>query len=240
MTELYRSLLSRSRFCSPRPWTSRGLSFIGWQSWCWIWSGSNSLMAVLLLLGACATAPPPRNVSNACAIFSEYSEWYPAAKAASRRWEVPLPVLLAIIHQESTFRSDARPPPRTWYFGFIPGPRPSSAYGYSQALDGTWSDYIAATGNAHADRDEFHDAVDFVGWYVHQTAKRNGIAKHDAYHQYLAYHEGQGGFARGSYRKKSWLMQRARQVSQQAERYRIQLARCETQLAASSSPWRAF
>jgi hypothetical protein len=148
--------------------------------------------------------------------------------------------LLAIIHQESTFRSDARPPPRTWYLGFIPGPRPSSAYGYSQALDGTWGDYITATRNHNANRDDFSDAVDFVGWYVHQTARRNRVAKHDAYHQYLAYHEGHGGFARGSYRKKPWLMKRAREADQLAKRYRAQLARCETQLATSSSRWWAF
>ncbi|MCP5158232.1 MAG: transglycosylase SLT domain-containing protein [Gammaproteobacteria bacterium] len=182
--------------------------------------------------------PPPRNVNNACAIFAEYGDWYLDAKTASRRWGVPLPVLLAIIHQESAFRSDARPPPRTWYFGFIPGPRPTSAYGYSQALDGTWDDYIAATGNHDADRDQFDAAVDFVGWYVHQTAKYNHVAKYDAYRQYLAYHEGRGGFSKGSHRKKPWLIKRARQVSQQANRYRAQLARCESQLAIQpSSGW---
>lgn len=60
----------------------------------------------------------------------------------------------------------------------------------------------------------------------------NRIAKHDAYSQYLAYHEGQGGFAKGSYRQKPWLMQRARQVRQQADRYRAQLNRCGSRLAA--------
>jgi len=142
---------------------------------------------------------------------------------------VPLPVLLAIIYQESAFQADAQPP-RIWYLGFIPGPRPSSAYGYSQALDGTWDRYIAATDNRDADRDEFDDAVDFIGWYINETSKRNRIAKNDAYNQYLAYHEGQGGFAKGSYRKKPWLMKRARQVRQQANRYRAQLSRCESRL----------
>lgn len=240
MIEPYRSFLSRSSFYSPRLLANRGLSFLGWRSWCWVWSGSSSLLAVLLLLGACASVPPPRNAGNACAIFAEYDDWYPDAKAASQRWGVPLPVLLAIIHQESTFRSDARPPPRTWYLGFIPGPRPSSAYGYSQALDGTWSDYMMATGNHNAGRDQFDDAVDFVGWYVHQTAVRNRVAKHDTYRQYLAYHEGHGGFSRGSYRKKTWLIKRARQASWLADRYRAQLAHCEPQLAAQPAGWRLF
>ena len=218
--------LSNGHFYPRHQLASRGLSLNGRESCCvWCWTGG--LLIMLLLLAACATAPPG-NVSNACAIFAEYDDWYPDAQAASRRWGVPLPVLLAIIHQESAFRSDAQPP-RTWYLGFIPGPRPSSAYGYSQALDGTWDRYIAATGNHGADRDDFDDAVDFIGWYVNETAKRNRIAKSDAYRQYLAYHEGQEGFAKGSYRKKPWLMERAKQVSRQAERYGAQLARCKPQ-----------
>jgi hypothetical protein len=223
--------LSNGHFYLRHQLASRGLPLVGLESCCvWCWTGG--LLIALLLLAACATAPP-RNVSNACAIFAEYDDWYPDAQAASRRWGVPLPVLLAIIHQESAFRSDAQPP-RTWYLGFIPGPRPSSAYGYSQALDGTWDRYIAATGNHGADRDDFDDAVDFIGWYVNETAKRNRIAKSDAYHQYLAYHEGHGGFAKGSYRKKPWLMERAKQVRRQADRYSAQLARCKPQSIARS------
>ena len=146
---------------------------------------------------------------------------------------MPLPVLLAIIHQESAFRADARPQ-RTWYLGFVPGPRPSSAFGYSQALVGTWERYVAATGKRGADRDEFADAVDFIGWYVDETAQTNRIAKSDAYNQYLAYHEGQGGFAKGTHLKKAWLLERARRVRQQADRYRAQLARCEPQMETLS------
>jgi hypothetical protein len=201
--------------------------------WPWL---AGLLSGGLLLLASCATAPP-RNVNDACAIFAEYDDWLPGAKAASQRWGVPLPVLLAIIYHESAFRSDAQPP-RRWILGFIPGPRPSTAYGYSQALDDTWERYIAATGNRGANRDDFGDAVDFVGWYVDETTRRNRIAKSDAYHQYLAYHEGQGGFARGTYRQKPWLMQRARQVRQQADRYQAQLNRCESRLAAEAPGWR--
>ncbi|MDG4554716.1 MAG: hypothetical protein P9E24_10810 [Candidatus Competibacter sp.] len=196
------------------------------------WGGSLAVLGsvLLLLVASCATAPP-RDIDNACALFEQYESWSADADAASQRWGVPLPVLLAIVHQESAFRADARPP-RAWYLGFIPGPRPSSAYGYSQALDGTWDDYIAATGKHDADRDRFGDAVDFIGWYVSETAHRHGVAKHDSYHQYLAYHEGQGGFAKRGYRNKPWLMERARQVSQQAARYHAQLARCEPRLVA--------
>ena len=185
---------------------------------------------LLLLLVSCTTAPP-RNVNDACAIFAEYDDWYPDAKAASQRWKVPIPVLLAIIHQESAFQADAQPP-RRWHLGFIPGARPSSAYGYSQALDGTWDRYIATTGKPGADRDDFADAVDFIGWYVNETTRINGVARSDAYNQYLAYHEGQGGFAKGTYRNKPWLLELARKVSRQAARYGSQLARCPPQRVA--------
>ena len=216
------------RHGSPWPGGWRRLNFaLAWnRHWPWL----IGLVSGGLLLASCATAPP-RNINDACAIFAEYGDWLPEARAASRRWNVPLPVLLAIMRQESAFQADAQPP-RRWYLGFIPGPRPSSAYGYSQALDGTWERYVATTGNRGADRDEFGDAVDFIGWYVNETAQRNHIAKSDAYNQYLAYHEGQEGFARGTYRQKPWLMQRARQVRQQAVRYRAQLNRCESRLAA--------
>ena len=223
-----------------QPHPRRGYEFLwpaGWRrpdlarAWNRHWPRLIGLLSGgLLLVASCATAPP-RNVEDACAIFAEYGDWLPDARAASRRWGVPLPVLLAIMHQESAFQSDAQPP-RRWYLGFIPGPRPSSAYGYSQALDGTWEHYIAATGNRGADRDEFGDAVDFIGWYVNETAQRNRIARSDAYNQYLAYHEGQEGFAKGTYQQKPWLVQRARQVRRQADRYRAQLNRCEPRLAA--------
>ena len=42
-------------------------------------------------------------------------------------------------------------------------------------------------------------------WYNDQSHRRNHIFKTDAHHLYLAYHEGHGGYARGSYRGKSGL-----------------------------------
>ncbi len=197
-----------------------------------------SLVFGLLMLAACSTAPP-RNINNACAIFSEYDDWFDHASQASRRWDVPVPVLMAIIRQESSFQADAQPP-RSRILWIIPGPRPSSAYGYSQALDGTWDWYRQATGNHGADRDDFEDAVDFVGWYVHENWRRNGVSKNDAYRQYLAYHEGHGGYARGTYRQKPWLLKTARRVSQQADRYRAQLAQCQSQLADRGGLWNLF
>ena len=179
-----------------------------------------------MFFDGCATTPPPRSISNVCEIFRENPKWYRSARRSYERWDVPVPVLMAIIHQESRFRADARPPRRSclWIF---PGPRPSSAYGYTQAGNETWKEYRNSTGNTGADRDNFEDAVDFVGWYCHLSYLRCSISKNDAYHLYLAYHEGHGGFSRKTYRKKAWLVQVARKVESTAQAYKGQLASCE-------------
>jgi len=186
------------------------------------------VLVVLALLAACATAPP-RDPDNLCAIFRDKGGWYDDAADASKRWGSPVPVLMAIMHQESRFVARAKPP-RKKIFGFIPGPRPSDSYGYSQALKSTWRAYERSAGNYGADRDDFGDAIDFIGWYNHQSRRRNGIRADDAYRLYLAYHEGHGGFARGSFRSKDWLLAVARKVERRAGLYGGQLAACEEEL----------
>jgi len=133
---------------------------------------------------------------------------------------------MAIMHQESKYNAEARPPRTTCLFVF-PGPRPSSAYGYAQALDETWESYIRATDNWGADRNDFSDAIDFIGWYCNQSRVRCGIARNDAYNMYLAYHEGQGGYQRKTYARKAWLKKVARKVQTKSNRYSGQLAACE-------------
>jgi hypothetical protein len=53
------------------------------------------------------------------------------------------------------------------------------------------------------------------------------VSKDDAYHLYLAYHEGHGGFSRKTYQKKAWLVRVARKVDSRSQKYRGQLASCE-------------
>jgi hypothetical protein len=189
-----------------------------------------SLLAVLLvvMLAGC-TASQPRNVNNVCAIFEEKSGWYDDAADARDEWGSPIPTMMAIMHQESRFKAKAKPP-RKKIFGFIPGPRPSNAYGYSQALDSTWRAYKHSAGRYGADRDDFADAIDFIGWYNDQSKRRSGIAKNDTYSLYLAYHEGHGGYNRGTYKNKKWLTDVARKVDQRAASFQQQLARCEDSL----------
>ncbi len=176
----------------------------------------------------CATAPP-KNVENICSIFKEKKSWYKAAKKSEERWGTPKHVQMSIIRQESSFKFDAKPP-RGKLLGFIPWKRPSDAYGYAQALDSTWDWYKDETGRWFADRDDFDDAIDFVGWYTHVSNKTVGISKWDPYNQYLAYHEGQNGWKRGTYKRKDWLKQTARTVDHRAREWGAQLQRCEDDL----------
>jgi hypothetical protein len=132
---------------------------------------------------------------------------------------------MATVRKESGFKSNARPP-RKYYLGFIPGKRASSAYGYSQALDGTWTQYKTESGNWGARRNKFSDAVDFVGWYHSQTAEKFGVAKNDAFNLYLAYYSGWGGYGRGSWRSNASLQKYARDTEAMAQRYQAQLQSC--------------
>ncbi len=184
-----------------------------------------ALAGVAAALAACASSPP-ENPDNICAIFKEKRSWYRASRDAQYKWGTPKSLQLAIIRQESAFDADAKPSRRRFLFVF-PGKRRSSARGYPQAIEQTWETYIRATGNRGADRDSFRDAADFVAWYAQETSSRNGVARNDAYRQYLAYHEGWGGFARGSYRGKPTLQAAARRVASTASRYESQLRGCE-------------
>jgi len=188
------------------------------------------------VLFGCATPNPPRNPDNLCEIFREHDDWYEDAADSRERWGIPIPVMMAILHQESKYIHDAKPP-RTTCLWFFPGPRPSSAYGYAQVLDGTWEEYQESTGNSWADRDDFGDAIDFVGWYCALSVKKCGISRNNARNLYLAYHEGRGGFNRKTYAKKAWLLKVAGRVQERAVRYRGQLAACEDEFRGGFCLW---
>lgn len=187
-----------------------------------------ALLTLSVVLTGCTTSPPS-TTNNLCTIFREKDDWYHDAADARKEWGSPIGVMMAIIKQESAFKAKAKPPRKT-ILGFIPGPRRSSAYGYSQAKKTTWNAYKRSAGRYGADRDDFADAIDFVGWYNKQSARRSGIALDDPYRLYLAYHEGHGGFNRATYREKPWLQRVARRVQTNANRFETQLRACEKEL----------
>ncbi len=169
----------------------------------------------------------PKNTLNVCNIFSEKYLWYKFAKKTERKWGAPIELQMAIIKKESGFDWLAKPE-RTKIFKIIPWKRPSSSFGYSQAVIGTWDMYKKSTGNTLASRVLFKDSSDFIGWYVNQTYKRLKISKKNYFRQYLAYHEGWKNYKH--YNKKSNVVGYAKQVSIQAKKYRSQLNRCKKKL----------
>ncbi|WP_299672111.1 lytic transglycosylase [uncultured Roseobacter sp.] len=184
-------------------------------------------LALVVLVASCGggQGTAPRHLDDACRIADERPEYIKAFQRTERKWGVPVHVQMATMHQESKFISNARTPYR-YALGVIPMGRVSSAYGYAQALDGTWDDYKRATGKRFARRDRIRDASDFMGWYMVTSRSKNGIPLHDARNQYLAYHEGHAGYARGSYNRKSWLLNVANKVDARADVYQAQLATC--------------
>lgn len=184
----------------------------------------------LFLQAICAcTTSPPTKTNNLCDIFYEKDDWYEATKKSYDKWRIPIGTQMAIMHQESGFVADAKPPIR-WILGFIPWFRPSSAYGYAQAVDGTWDRYVKEAGSWFSDRDDFEDAADFIGWYGDASYRKNGIPKNRPYLLYLAYHEGHRGYSRKTYKAKPWLASIAKKVANRAKRYQKQLARCQNDL----------
>jgi len=190
------------------------------------------MLTILMLPGAlllsCSNSPP-QNIRNSCDIFTEKDDWYGSAQDSYEKWGVPIHVQLAIIYQESRFVHDAKPP-RTKLLWVIPWTRMSSAYGYGQIKDGTWDWYRKSTGNRWADRDDFEDVVDFIGWYGSVSHSKLGISKWDAFNQYLAYHEGHGGYKRKTFNNKQWLIKVAKKVDARSKEYSAQLKRCEDSL----------
>lgn len=192
------------------------------------------LIVFSFLLISCVSRPP-RDVNNICRIFHQYPKWYRDARDVERRWRVPVAVQMAIIHQESKFDGKARPE-RTRLLWIIPWKRPSTAYGYTQALRTTWVQYkrSAGGGGLWASRDDFSDAVDFVGWYANQANRRASIPRTDAYRLYLAYHEGIGGYERKTYLRKPWLIHVAQKVKARSQIFQAQLNQCKKTLPSRS------
>ena len=175
----------------------------------------------------CASKPPQQQ-ENICTIFKEKSSWYRLANRSEEKWGAPIHVQMSILRQESAFQNRAKPE-RTKLLGIVPWKRKTSAFGYTQAVDGTWDWYKKETKNPLASRVNFADAVDFTGWYINKTNKINGIKKTDAYNQYLAYHEGHGGYKSKSYKDKDWLVATATKVNSRAKKYQQQLNQCRSQ-----------
>ena len=180
---------------------------------------------VAVLAAGCASAPP-KDQADICAVFEQEPDWYDHARKSAKKWGTPIHVQMSFVRHESSYRSRAKPPRRKLWF--IPLGRPSSAKGYAQAQDPVWGEYQEERGRLFRTRSDMGDALDFIGWYNHKTWKELGISRSDARNLYLAYHEGRGGYRRGTWKRKPGVQRTAARVAETAARYEAQLARCES------------
>jgi len=183
---------------------------------------------IFLFIISCTTIEPYMS-ADSCILFNEKKNWYKATKKSYDKWGAPISLQLAIVRQESSFKQFAKPK-RKKILGIIPGSRPSTAFGYAQVTNPTWDWYKSRVGNKNASRANFYDIADFIGWYIEESYKTLGISKKDAFNQYLAYHEGQGGWKKKSYNSKKWLIEAAKNVEINTNKYNTQLKQCENQL----------
>ena len=183
------------------------------------------IILFFFLFSGCSSIPS--NTANSCQIFDERYLWYKHTKKVEQKWGTPIYVQLAIIKMESDFDWLAKPA-RQKIFKVIPYKRPSSSFGYSQAVKGTWEQYKKETGNNLATRVRFKDSVDFIGWDTNKTESILKISKNDAFKQYLAYHEGWGNFK--NYKKNKKVIKLAKKVEKQSSIYKKQLINCKSSL----------
>jgi hypothetical protein len=185
-----------------------------------------NLIFFLFLISSCTSIP--QNTSNSCKIFDERYLWYKHTLKVEQKWGTPIYIQLAIIKAESNFDWLAKPT-RQKLFKIIPFKRPSSSFGYSQAVKGTWQQYKDETGNKLATRARFKDSVDFIGWYTNKTKSILKIPLKDSFKQYVAYHEGWGNYK--NYKKNKKVISLAKKVEKQSNIYKKQLSKCGNSLS---------
>ena len=170
---------------------------------------------------------PKKNFSqdHACSILGSKNSWKRAVRNSEQKWGVSPGLQLSFILTESNFRARAKTQ-KTYFLGFFPTGRLSSAFGYAQAIDSTWETYQKSSGNRFSSRTSFSDSVDFIGWYANETTQKLKIKKADVFNQYLAYHQGHAGYSSGRYRQRPNLINVAKRTEKMANTYNSQLKTC--------------
>ena len=182
---------------------------------------------IFFLIASCSSVP--KYPQNACKIFGENYLWYKSAKKSSETYGVPIHIILSFVNKESGFNRWAKPK-RKKLFKIVPYKRPSSSFGYSQAINKTWELYKQETDNPLALRARFKDSVMFIGWYVNKTHKINKIPLNDSYRQYLNYYLGWGNYAKKVYKTDKNAVLFAKSVEKQSKIYKRQLRECKKSL----------
>ena len=189
----------------------------------------NNLIYSIILFFLVSCSSVPKYPQNACKIFGEKYLWYKSAKKSSETYGAPIHIILAFVNKESGFNRWAKPK-RTKLFKVVPYKRPSSSFGYSQAIKKTWELYKTETNSPLALRNRFKDSVMFIGWYMKKTNNINKIPMTDSYRQYLNYYLGWGNYAKKVYKTDKKAIIFAKSVEKQSKIYKSQLIECQKNL----------
>jgi len=190
---------------------------------------NRNLIYFCIFFFAVSCSSVPKYPQNACKIFGQNYLWYKSAKKSSKTYGAPIHIILAFVNKESGFNRWAKPK-RTKLFKIVPYKRPSSSFGYSQAVKKTWELYKKETGNTLALRARFKDSVMFIGWYMSKTKNINKIPLNDSYRQYLNYYLGWGNYAKKTYKTDKKAIIFAKSVQKQSKIYKSQLKECQESL----------
>ena len=185
---------------------------------------------VFIFLVSCSSVP--KYPQNACKIFGEKYFYLKYTRAASKKWNVPISSILAVINKESGFKRFAKPK-RTKIFKIIPYRRPSSSLGFSQAVNKTWELYKKENNKPIALRISFKNSSDFIGWYFWKTNKINKVSLNDTRNMYLNYYLGWGAYKNKAYQNDKKDIIFAKSVDKQAKVYKNQLQECKSILNKS-------
>ena len=185
---------------------------------------------VFLFLASCSYVP--KYPQNACKIFSEKYTYLKYSRAASKKWNVPISSILAVINKESGFRRFAKPK-RTKLFKIIPYRRPSSSFGFSQAINKTWELYKKENNKPTALRISYRSSSDFVGWYFWKANKINKVSLSNTRDLYLNYYLGFSAYKNKAYRTDKKAIIFAMSVEKHAKVYKNQLRECKSILKKS-------
>lgn len=156
---------------------------------------------------------------SACEILQQYPSWKDSLKKAKDKYNLPPSFAMGIIYQESHFKADAKS-------------KYSSAYGYAQAIDGTWKTFQQEV-KSNAKRNNFNDSVQFIGWYMAKLAKSAKLKITDSKNLYMAYMLGPTGFKRyknGTFKNKTKIKEDekiATKVKDYSNLYKSQLKKCK-------------
>ena len=186
---------------------------------------NKSFIILLFCLTACSSVP--KYPQNACKIFSEKYLYLKYSRAASKKWGIPISSILAVINKESAFQRFAKPK-RKKIFKIIPYRRPSSSFGFSQAVNKTWDLYKSENNKPTALRISFKNSSDFIGWYFWKTNKINKISFTDTRNMYLNYYLGWQAYKNKAYQKDKKAIIFAKSVEKQAKIYKNQLQECKS------------